>query len=981
MATDSHRMESGGRIDRSNPIKFQFNGKNYTGYSGDTLASALLANNVHLTARSFKYHRPRGIISAGCEEPGTLVELLEENSSGNRAITSVRIEDGLKAKSVNCWPSPDFDLGGINQFLADLLPAGFYYKTFMWPNWRLYEPLIRRAAGLAGAPASPPTKVKFESRHAHVDVLVVGAGPAGLLAALHAGRSGSRVMLVDENSEAGGALLNRKVRIGGESSLGWVSSVVDELAAMKNVMHIQSATAWGIREHNLVLVLERRLKEPGELLRNWRVRAARTVVATGSTERSLVFANNDRPGVMLSSAAQSYVNRYAVIPGRKALIFTNNSSAFSVAADLMNAGIEIAAIVDSRREVQDADRSHLNGIEILPGSVVSEAHGHRRVNGATVSERSESGRRRRIDCDLLLHSGGWNPTVNLYSQSRGDLRFDDCLAAFVPVDSGQAVMCAGAANGRMTIPEAIADGAKTGIRAAIESGYPGKSSALPEVDEDSYSVEALWHVEPRSRRNKCFVDFLNDVTVEDIRLALREGYRNVEQVKRYTTGGMGFDQGKTGNINIVGTIAQERGLPLSEFSTTTFRSPYTPVEFGSIGGTRSDTVFLPYRHTPVTSWNTAQGAVMYEAGARWRRPGYFPKPGETMQEAVSRESRAVRVGVGVYDGSPLGKFELKGRDAAKLLDFVYTNFMSDLAPGHGRYGMMLSDDGLIFDDGVVFCLSKSRFLVTTSTANAETVNRHLEFILQIERPEWDIKLTAVTSQWSNATICGPKAREVVRSLETDIDLDTEKFPFMAWRKGRVAGIDARIFRVSFTGELSFEINVASRDFDRLWNKIIEKGSTYGIEPVGSEANHVLRTEKGFLSLGHEVDGTVDPYDLGMGWIMSKKKPDFIGRRSVELRRQGSETRRELVGLLPDDPDKAIPEGAPLTPGGRKTRTEGFVSACVWSVVKERWIALALLERGRERMGQIAHARVQEEIIQAKIVSPCFHDSEGQRLRS
>ena len=544
MAARSRRLESGGCIDRSKPIGFQFNGKDYQGFAGDTLASALLANDVCLTARSFKYHRPRGIISAGCEEPGTLVELLGENSSGNRSITSVQLAEGLKAKSVNCWPSPEFDLGGINQFLAGLLPAGFYYKTFMWPNWRLYEPFIRRAAGLAAAPASPPSGGKFESRNAHVDVLVVGAGPAGLLAAIHAGRSGARVMLVDENAVAGGALLSRSAQIDGEPAIGWVRSIVEKLAALDNVRHLQNATAWAIREHNLVLVMEQRPGQPGVHQRNWRVRASRTIVATGAIERTLVFANNDRPGVMLSSAAQSYVNRFSVLPGGKALVFTNNSSAYSAAADLLKAGIEIAAIVDSRREVRDADRSRLEGVEIMPGSVVSEAHGRRRVNGATVSARSGSCRRRRIDCDLLLHSGGWNPTAHLFSQSRGNLRFDSELAAFVPAENGQAVICAGAANGGMTLSETFADGAKVGDRAAIEAGFSVARGSLPKTAEESYSVEALWNVEQRGGRKKCFVDILNDVTVEDVRLALREGYRNVEQVKRYTTGGMGFDQGK-----------------------------------------------------------------------------------------------------------------------------------------------------------------------------------------------------------------------------------------------------------------------------------------------------------------------------------------------------------------------------------------------------------------------------------------------------
>ena len=978
---NSYRLKDGGRIDRSKPLRFQFNGREYRGCQGDTLASALLANGIHLTARSFKYHRPRGIISAGCEEPGTFVELLGPDSSGNRAVTMVPLADGLKAKSVNCWPSPEFDLGGINQFLAGLLPAGFYYKTFMWPSWRLYEPLIRRAAGLAEAPAGEFDGREFETRHAHADVLVVGAGPAGLSAALHAARAGARVMLVDENAEAGSSLLDGRERIDGAAPGEWVRSAIDELAGMNNVRHLGNSTAWGIREHNLALVLERGGEKPGAMLRNWRVRAARIVVATGAIERTLVFANNDRPGVMLASAALAYVNRFAVALGRKAVVFTNNDSAYASAGCLKNAGIDVRAIVDCRRNVPEAAKLRADGVRILQGCVVSEAHGRKRVSGVTVRSRSTGEDCESIECDLLLHSGGWNPAVHLFSQSRGDLRFDDALAAYVPVASSHPVACAGAAGGRMTLAGSLADGARVGIEAAVAAGFPRIPAAIPCASEDSYSIEALWNVEPRGAGRKCFVDILNDVTDGDIRLALREGYRNVEQVKRYTTGGMGLDQGKTGNINILGIIAGAQGLALSELGTTTFRSPYAPVEFGAIGGTRSGPVFLPYRHTPVTAWNIARGAVMYEAGARWRRPGYFPIGAETLDEAVERECKAVRNGVGVYDGSPLGKFELNGRDASKLLELAYANSIESLKPGQGRYGIMLSDDGLILDDGVVFRLSKSRYLATTSTVNADLVHRHLEFIRQVERPEWDVKITEVTSQWCNATICGPQAREIVEGLGTDLDLDPESFPFMTWRQGRVAEFSSRVFRVSFTGELSFEINVAPRDFAALWDRIMDVGAPYGIAPVGSESNHVLRTEKGFLSLGHEVDGTVDPYDLGMGWIMSGNKLDSIGRRSVELRRQGGAPRRELVGLLPLDPNMAIPEGSPLTPEGRKTRTEGFVSACVKSVVKERWIALGLLERGRARIGQTAHARVKGAIIPAKVVAPCFYDPEGSKLRS
>lgn len=952
-----NRGATGGRINRDRPVSFKFNGKTYQGYEGDTLASALLANGVKVTARSFKYHRPRGIVGHGPEEPATLVELDGEHASGNRPATTVPLEPGLSARSVNCWPSPDFDLGGINQLFSRFIPAGFYYKTFKWPDWHLFEPSIRKAAGLAAAPANPPSRGHFEARHAHADVLIAGAGPAGLQAALDAGRAGKRVFLADESSEAGGSLLNRNLTINGQPAMAWVADAVAELQAMPNVTHLQNATVWAYREHNLMIVNERAPDQTSILERSWRVRAGEVVIATGATERAMVFANNDRPGVMLASSLQAYANRWAVTPGRTVILFTNNNSVYSVATDLKAAGMTVVAIVDSRHDVPQAMLDMVEGIPVHTGSVVAGARGHKGVDSVRVVHRS--GRRSDwISCELLGHSGGWSPTVHLWSQSRSTLTFDKDLAAFVPESAVQFCRAVGAAAGHLTLDQIVEGGADT-----------------------PYAIEALWRVDVPGQKGKAFLDIQNDVTVSDVHLALREGYENVEHVKRYTTGGMGIDQGKTGNINIIGTVAMEKGVELQDVGTTTFRSPYTPVSFGAIGGLREDSVLFPYRHTPVTQWNKDNGAVMYEAGARWRRPGYFPKPGEDLQEAVNRECRAVREGVGVYDGSPLGTFELKGRDVPRFLDFLYTNIMSSLKPGNGRYGLMLSDDGLILDDGVALRLDENRWLVSTSTGHADSVNQHMEKVLQTEFPDWQVMITTVTSQWNNATICGPQARGVMQALGTDINLSPEAFPFMSFRDGTVAGLPARVVRVSFTGELSFEVNVAPRHMAELWDKIMEAGAPFGILPVGSESSHVLRVEKGFLSLGHEVDGTVDAYDLGMGWAMSKKKPDYLGKRAVELRRASGKPRRELVGFLPEDPNKQVPEGAPLTPGGRKEATEGLVTACVWSVVENRWVGLALLMDGHARHGQTAHVRLKDEVIPVTLTKPVFHDPDGKRLRS
>ncbi len=952
----SKRRASGGRVDRSRPLNFRFNGKTYEGFEGDTLASALIANGVRVTARSFKYHRPRGIVGHGPEEPGTLVELEGEDASGNRPATTVPLREGLSARSVNCWPSPDFDLGGINQLLSRFIPAGFYYKTFKWPNWHLFEPSIRKAAGLAAAPAHPPSSGHFEARHAHADVLIAGAGPAGLQAALEAGQAGKRVFLADEGTEAGGSLLNRNLTIGGRPAMDWVAEAVQELSQMANVTHLQNATVWAYREHNLMIVNERDPDQASVLQRSWRVRAAEVVIATGATERSMVFSNNDRPGVMLASSVQAYVNRWGVIPGQRVVLFTNNNSAYAVAADLNAAGVTVKAILDSRNTVPQDALDLVAGITVHVGTVAADIRGYKSIRAVKAVPKA-GGAGTWIDCDLLAHSGGWNPTVHLWSQSRSPLRFDEGLAAFCPDQAVQSCRAVGAAAGDLTLDRIIDGGAD-----------------LP------YAIEPLWRVDVPGPRGKAFLDIQNDVSVSDVHLALREGYDNVEHVKRYTTGGMGIDQGKTGNINIIGTVALQKGVELQVVGTTTFRSPYTPVSFGAIGGLREGSVLFPYRHTPVTQWNKDNGAVMYEAGARWRRPGYFPKPGEGLQEAVNRECRAVREGVGVYDGSPLGTFELKGRDVPRFLDFLYSNIMSSLKPGDGRYGLMLSDDGLILDDGVAFRLDQHRWMISTSTGHADAVNQHMEKLLQTEFPDWQVMITTVTSQWNNATICGPRARDFMHALGTDIDLSPEAFPFMSLRDGTVAGLPARVVRVSFTGELSYEVNVAPRHMAALWDKVMEAGAPFGILPVGSESSHVLRVEKGFLSLGHEVDGTVDAYDLGMGWAMSKKKPDYLGKRSVLLRRDAEGVRRELVGILPEDPNKQVPEGAPLTPEGRKEATEGLVSACVWSVVNNRWVGLALLKNGQERHGQTAHVRLKDEVIPVTITKPVFHDPEGQRLR-
>jgi sarcosine oxidase subunit alpha len=959
------RLATGGRIDRTRALRFTFDGQAMTGHPGDTVASALLANGVRLVGRSFKYHRPRGIMGAGAEEAGALVALDGPQGCGNLVPTLVPLADGMALRSIHAWPSVRFDLGALAGVFGRLIPAGFYYKTFMWPGWHLFEPAIRRAAGLAQAPKAPPDG-RFEVRNAHCDVLVAGAGPAGLMAALVAARAGARVMLVDEGLQAGGNLLSRHAAIGGAPALDWVAGVVAELAAMPDVIHLQQATVWGWREHNLLMVQERAPARPGLIQRGWRVRAGQVICATGALERMPAFAGNDLPGVMLAHAAQAYVNRWGVRPGRRAVVFTANDTAHEVARDLVAAGVEVAAVVDTRAEAR------AEGLPVLAGHHVLRVLGRRGVTGVEVAPVT-GGPVRRIACDLLAVSGGWTPAVHLHSQSRGSLRWDDAIAGFVPDRAAQASASAGAAAGVFGLASALRSGADAAAQ-VLGLAPP----AVPDAVDEPHAIAPLWSV-PATRGGKAFVDLMNDVTVDDLALATREGYGAAEHAKRYTTGGMALDQGKTGGMTILGVLAGLRGQRPEDVGTTTFRAPYTPVDFGTIAGGRSGPVVLPFRHTPLTGWHKAQGAVIYEAGARWRRPGYYPRPGEIFQHTVDREARAVREGVAIYDGAPLGLHAVEGPDAAELLDHVGTARYSNLPEGMGRYGLMLTEDGLIFDDGVVFRLGADRFLLSCSTGNADAVGLHLEKVAQIARPDWQVRIVNLTAQWTNATICGPLARQVLAGL-TDIDLSPGAFPFMGWREGFVAGLPARVARVSFTGELSFEINVRPRDLPALWQALLQAGAPHGLIPIGSEANHVLRVEKGFLSLGHEADGTVDPYDLGMGWAMARGKGDFIGLRSVLLRRAGGAVRRELVGLLPEDPGAQLPEGAPITPGGRREASEGLVTACVRSVVLDRWVGLALLADGRARMGQLVQVRLPDRVIPARVVAPVFHDPEGLRMR-
>ncbi len=976
MQKNKYRFPTGGNIDREVPIKFTFNGKIIEGYQGDTVASALLSKGIYTTGRSFKYHRPRGIFSAGIEEPGTLVEILGERGFACVPPTMVSIEEGMKVKSINCWPNPDYDFAQILQLVAPIIPSGFYYKTFFQPQWKTYEPFIRKMAGLAEVPEIATKSSTQNSQDAHCEFLIIGGGVTGLIAAFLTAKTGKRVILVDYHKELGG---NWSIPLPESSSIEqWTISLRGQLSELPNVRILTQTMVWGYREQNLVLAHQTRKKENSELL--LRIRSQNVILATGCTERGLVFPDNDRPGIMLASGLLNYIRKYSVIPGSKVILYANNNSIKPLLDTLLNEGKTIAAIIDPRKEAYKGYQHLPPTINILSGYEIKKTIGRKKIGGVVVSSIAE-GTSVNLSCDLLAVSGGWNPNLQLWMQAGGSLTYCNETATFIPANAQQNVMALGTASGKFNFPENISDTIER-VAGLIESlGLQSEPLPMPLHSlEEKYSI--LPHWEPRSSDAgaKSFVDMLNDVTLADIKLALREGYDDIELVKRYTTLGMGLDQGKTGNVNATGIISKVTGQPMDEVGLIKYRAPFAPVPFGTLGQPEGKFV-KPFRTTPITVWNRKNGAVLYEAGANWQRPGYYLLPGESMQEAINREVLATRNGLAIYDGSPLGTFEIKGKDAASFLDLIYTIPIHSIPQGMGRYGMMLTEEGFILDDGVCFCLEKNWYQVSVSTGNADLVHQHLEKHLRYDFPHLDVTITNLTLQWMNATVCGPKARRFLQDFTSDIDLAPNAFPFMGIRDGTFNDIPARIARVSFTGELSFEINVRPRDLRKLWETLILQGDHYGITPIGSETNHVLRVEKGFVSLGHEVDGKIDPIDLGLGWVMGSQKKDFIGKKAVAINRSSTLPRKELVGLIASNHTTQFAEGAPLVTSEDDKFVEGHITASVWSVANNRYVALALLNNGRKRIAESVQVRNLNGMELGQVTEPCFYDPKGNRLRS
>ncbi|MBX2838187.1 MAG: sarcosine oxidase subunit alpha family protein, partial [Gammaproteobacteria bacterium] len=967
-----HRLKTGGLIDRSEPCNFTFNGKRYQGYRGDTLASALLASGVKVIGRSFKYSRPRGLMTAGVEEPNALVQLEESISTQtpNVRATVQALYDGLTCSSVNGWPSVDNDaMSLVGKIGGAAMAPGFYYKTFMYPSfmWKTYEKVIRRAAGLGRSPKVPDTD-RYDHMNHHTDVTVVGAGPAGLVAALTAARTGIRVALIDEAEQLGGSLLYSTERLDNAPAQQWIQSVLDELESYPNVLLLPRTTVTGCHDHNFLTACERRadhlsVKERGDLTRQrmHKIRSTSVILATGAHERPLVFGNNDLPGCFLAGAVSQYIHQYAVVPGQKLVLMTTNDHAYQCAFDWQSAGRSVVAIIDTRQNPGAvADRAEREGITVRRGMAVIEAFGTRAVAGVDIATLNTKGTFvtepvQQLRCDTVATSGGWSPVVHLACHTGNKPEWREDIAGFVMGNSNAALSVVGSANGEQTLSDSLSSGLTQGRASAefaIEHGalktkLPRKelydsvhanlepAVAKPECGE-SMALYLVPHVKTPSRAPKQFVDMQNDVTAAGIQMSVREGFENIEHVKRYTAMGFGTDQGKTGNINGLAIVAKSLNQSISDTGTTTFRPNYAPVSFGAISGAHVGALFDPKRFTPMHQWHLEHGAEFENVG-QWKRPWYFPQPGESMQEAVNRECLATRHGVGILDASTLGKIDIQGQDAREFLGRVYTNAWAKLAPGRCRYGLMCGEDGNLMDDGVTSCLAENHFLMTTTTGGAASVLSWLELYKQTEWPELDVYFTSVTDHWATMTIAGPDSRRLLADVCTDIDLGNEAFQFMEWRTGTVAGVPARVYRISFTGELSYEINVPAHFGLHVWQALMASGERFNITPYGTEAMHVLRAEKGFVIVGQDTDGSVTPMDINHGWAVANNKPfSYIGKRGMQRADLTRSDRKQLVGLITKEPTVVLEEGAqavwdpsqsiPMTMIGHVTSS--YYSACL-----------------------------------------------------
>ncbi|PDH20508.1 MAG: sarcosine oxidase subunit alpha family protein, partial [Pelagibacterales bacterium MED-G42] len=969
------------------------------GYEGDTLASALLANGVHLVGRSFKYHRPRGFFGAGVDEPNAKLQiLLNGHSEPNVNATEFELVEGIEATSQNCWPSVKFDVGAINNFLNKFFPAGFYYKTFMWPKsfwYKIYEPFIRKTAGF-GVASIEKDRERYEHKYEYCDLLVAGSGPAGLSSAYAAAKNGAKVILAEDKPRFGGSLLTDEVTIDNLSGKAWTDKIITELKEMPNVIVKNRSQVFGYYDHNMTVMFERtgdHLKDKPKYTprqRLWYIRAKEVLLSTGSIERPIIFGNNDTPGILLSAAAKEYIKVYGVLVGKKPLIFTNNDSAYETALEFKKQGID-PIILDTREEHSSEliDSVKNQNIKIRFSYAIIAANGYKKVQSAligklnkdkTAFENSET-----IQCDCICVSGFWTPTVHLASQSGNKLKFDDQIDAFVPDKSKQNETSVGASKGTFTLKDTLDDGFKTGFDLSKKITNNNNSTSPPNVNEikknphDKFWCSPL----PKDKNFKRFVDFQNDVAVSDIEIALREGYRSIEHVKRYTTLGMATDQGRTSNLNGLQLVANVEKKIVPQVGHTTFRPPFTPITIGTIVGREVDMEYMPTRKTPMHSWHKKNNAVFVDAGA-WKRPRYYKQGNENLFEASKREAKNVREHVGICDVTSLGKIDIKGPDVAEFLNRVYTNSWSKLPIGKAKYGVMLREDGIVMDDGTTTRISENHYHMTTTTAQAANVLSHLEYYLQVVWPELKVNVLSTTEQWAGAALAGPKSRDVLAKLFPDLDVSNEALPFMGYTEGNLFGVKARIFRISFSGELAYEINVESDYGLFMWKKMIEIGKEFNINPYGTEALSTLRIEMGHVA-GPELDGRTIPYDVSLEGLVSKKK-DFIGKRSLQKEAFNNSDRQKIVGLVPIDRKTNIPEGSHLVLDKNAKLPNpklGHVSSSCWSFENNNPFSLAIVKNGKNMIGKklFAVSPLRDSAIEVEVISSHYVDHEGKRVRS
>lgn len=919
----------GANINKNKKVNFYFNGKKYSGFEGDNIASALLANNIHFIGRSLKTHRPRGIMASDASEPNAVFTINrgQENSLPNIIGTQMPIYEGLKVNSVNIWPSLNFDLGSINQYFSSLLVAGFYYKTFMWPQkfWKLiYEPIIRKFAGLGVCDLNLDQK-KYSRIDHHCQILIIGAGKTGIEAAIKNAKEGREVTLVEEKPK-----INK--------------DLAAKIAQYKNIKILTKTSLFGYYDHNYLCANEYR--KNGQ--RIWHFHAQKVILAVGAHERPFIFKNNDLPGIMLSSAVKSYLLDYGVKCGNEIVIFSATNYGYEVAKTLIDNNIKVKAIIDPRASGPEFKLD----VPIYQNAVISQAKGKKHLKSVVVSNYQTGEKITEINCDLLAVSAGFNPNVNLFSQSGGKLEFCDERSCFVPLSANQNLEAIGACNGDFAF-------------------------------EEKGNLPAIWDISSnlaKDNKKTHIVDFADDVSAADIELAVREGMNSVELVKRYTTAGMGIDQGKISNVNTIGIQANAAQKTIPQVGTTKFRPPYSPVTFGSLAGMELGNLLDPVRTTTIHDWHVKNGALFEDVG-QWKRPWYFPKKGESMQDSLNRESLAVRKSVGMLDASTLGKIDIQGKDAGKFLDLIYTNMFSTLKVGACRYGVMCHEDGMVFDDGVTACIGENHYYMTTTTGGAAGVLDWMEFWLQTQYPELEVFLTSVTEQYGAIVVTGPNCRKVLQKVIPDHYFSSEAFPFMAVQNSQIAGVDVKLIRISFTGELSFEVHCPAFSALEIWEKIYEAGKEYDITPYGTENMHILRAEKGFIIVGQDTDGTVTPLDLGMSWVVSKKK-DFIGKRSLTRSDTAREDRKQMVGIInKENPEEIIPEGAQIVekPSNKfPVKMEGYVSSSYYSAILGHSFALALINGGLNRHGEELYASYDGKFIKVEVTSPIFYDPKGER---